>query len=317
MNYLGVLAVGMCILTACTPDARVDYQALVDIPQPDSFPERAPWSVNVHPKVGTVALGQKLFSDRSLSSDGTVSCGNCHRQEVAFSDAPEKRSTGVNGRTGGRNTPPVQNLAWMPSFMWDGGINHLEVMPIAPFVNEVEHNISLKEVVRSVRRSDYRRDFKRAFGDTSITAPRIIVALAHFMMTKVSSQAPIDSFYRRERLLSNAERTGRVLFNEQCGSCHSGALLSDFTYKSHPGSRVGSDVGRFLVSQVPSDSFQFKTPSLRNWKYTAPYGHAGQWATLEEVLQDWHTQGEYLTADEKASLLQFLSLFNDSEFITL
>ena len=71
-------------------------------------------------------LGKKIFNDPILSRDGTVSCGSCHDQTVAFADPQHRLSIGIDGRTGTRNAPPIQNLAFMKNFFWDGGVVHVD-----------------------------------------------------------------------------------------------------------------------------------------------------------------------------------------------
>jgi cytochrome c peroxidase len=82
-----------------------------------------------------IQLGRMLFYDPILSSDSTISCGSCHAQAHAFADHNMKLSIGVNNRMGLRNSPPIFNLAWHPNFMWDGGVNHIEIIPLAPLTN--------------------------------------------------------------------------------------------------------------------------------------------------------------------------------------
>jgi cytochrome c peroxidase len=70
---------------------------------------------------------------------------------------------------------------------------------------------------------------------------------------------------------------------------------------------------------------EFKVPSLRNVAETAPYMHAGQYATLAEVVQHYstlnldrlHADGEQileplqLTPAEAADLVAFLGTLSD------
>src|SRR4051812_34492041 len=66
------------------------------------------------------AIGRYLFYDPVLSSDSTVSCSGCHNQRMAFSDSQHEFSTGVNNGRTSRNAMPLFNLAWHPSFFYDG-----------------------------------------------------------------------------------------------------------------------------------------------------------------------------------------------------
>jgi cytochrome c peroxidase len=82
-----------------------------------------------------VILGRMLFYDPVLSADSTVSCASCHLQYTAFSHVDHKLSHGINDRVGSRNAPPLMNLAWQRSFMWDGAVNHLDVLALAPITH--------------------------------------------------------------------------------------------------------------------------------------------------------------------------------------
>jgi cytochrome c peroxidase len=44
------------------------------------------------------------------------------------------------------------------------------------------------------------------------------------------------------------------------------------------------DYGRFNVTFNPKDLYKFRTPPLYNVAKTAPYGHSGSVATLEEAV---------------------------------
>ena len=70
-----------------------------------------------------VELGKYLFHDKSLSANGTVSCASCHDSAKAFTDGLPV-STGINGKTGDRNSMPLFNLAWKSSFFWDGPVSY-------------------------------------------------------------------------------------------------------------------------------------------------------------------------------------------------
>src|SRR6185436_17178811 len=85
---------------------------------PSHFPP-LPAPADNEPTAARIDLGKKLFHDARLSRTQDVSCATCHLQANAFAD-PHAVSTGVEGRTGTRNAPPLANLAWNTSFFWDG-----------------------------------------------------------------------------------------------------------------------------------------------------------------------------------------------------
>ena len=256
-------------------------------------------------------MGKKLFEDPRLSRDEQVSCATCHKPNSHFSDPGVPVSPGVFGRTGTRNTPALSNLAWRPYFMLDGGINHLEVLPLAPFTEPTEHDLEFGEVVRKVRTGGYRADFRRAYGDDSIYSSRLLQALAHYQLTLISDQTRWDSLQRGLARWTSLEEWGNRVFQKHCGSCHSGAQFSSFAFSQH--SPLGAeDLGRSRVTQRPEDYGFYRIPSLRNWGWTAPYGHAGQWPTWEAAVQAFEQgQNASLTEKEKNALYAFLVTLND------
>lgn len=275
-------------------------------------------------------LGRTLFYDPILSVDSTVSCGNCHEQVHAFAGHGGALSEGVFGQLGTRNSPSITNNAWIPKFMWDGGINHLEVMPIAPITNPVEMNETLENVLVKIKRSTkYQSLFKKAFGNESITDQQMLKALSSFLAMIVSDQSKYDKVMRGETTFSSTEQTGFDLFNQKCASCHSGAMFTDFEYRNNGLDQTFSDIGRGLITQNPQDYGKFKTPSLRNIELTYPYMHDGRFYNLNQVLDHYSTgiqqsatldpslqNGIALTSSEKTALIAFLKTLTDYKLLT-
>ena len=77
-------------------------------------------------------LGRHLFYDPILSKDQTISCASCHLQANSFTHTDHELSHGIGGIIGKRNSLAIMNLAWNSSFMWDGGVNHIELQALAP-----------------------------------------------------------------------------------------------------------------------------------------------------------------------------------------
>ncbi len=90
-------------------------------------------------------LGRKLFHDPILSKDSSTSCATCHQRFAAFAHIDHALSHGINGLIGKRNVPAIQNMIWQNTFMWDGGINHLDLQPIAPITSAVESSKITKQ----------------------------------------------------------------------------------------------------------------------------------------------------------------------------
>lgn len=275
-------------------------------------------------------LGRTLFYDKILSVDSTISCGSCHEQPHAFAGHSGAFSEGVFGQLGTRNSPSIANNAWNPAFMWDGGINHLDIVPIAPITNPIEMHETLENVLVKLKRSPkYINLFNKAFGNQTITDQKMLQALSTFMAMIVSDQSKYDKVMRGDVSFSNQEAAGFELFNQKCASCHSGALFTDYEYKNNGLDQTFSDLGRGLITQNPQDYGKFKTPSLRNVELTYPYMHDGRFYNLTQVLDHYSAgvqqsatldpslqNGIPLTSSEKATLIAFLKTLTDYELMT-
>lgn len=275
-------------------------------------------------------LGRTLFYDKILSVDSTISCSSCHEQPHAFAGHSGAFSEGVNGQIGNRNSPSIANAAWIPKFMWDGGINHIEVMPIGPITNPIEMHETIENVLIKLKRSTkYQTLFKKAFGNETITDQKMLQGLSAFMAMIVSDQSKYDKVMRGETSFSTTEQTGFDLFNQKCSSCHSGPLFTDYSFKNNGLDQSFSDIGRGLITQNVLDNGKFKTPSLRNVELTYPYMHDGRFYNLTQVLDHYSNgiqqsstldpslqNGIPLTSSEKTALIAFLKTLTDYELLT-
>ena len=110
------------------------------------------------------ALGRKLFYDGQLAKDGIASCASCHQQFAAFSTFDHAFSHGIDNQFTTRNAPGIFNMAWHKELHWDGGINHLEVQPLAPLTAPNEMGETVENVIRKLNSDTrYREMFRAAF----------------------------------------------------------------------------------------------------------------------------------------------------------
>lgn len=176
-----------------------------------------------------VALGQRLFSDKSLSGDGKVSCASCHQAALAFSDG-KPVSIGFSGKKGLRNAPSLLNVGNQTHFFWDGRRDRLEDQVLDPLVNPVEHALADQSAVLARLRSNagYKAAFRKAFPDAegdAVQSAQLAQALASFVRTLVSRESAIDRFLvgKDTNALSADARKGFDVFSgkAQCVSCHS------------------------------------------------------------------------------------------------
>jgi cytochrome c peroxidase len=277
-------------------------------------------------------LGRKLFYDKRLSRDNTISCGSCHQQFAGFAQADHPVSHGINDLLGIRNSPALFNMNWHTSFFWDGGVNHIESQPINPIKNPVEMDESIENIIVKLNNdATYKSMFKNAFGDETINSQRIFKSLAQFMGMLVSANSKFDKYKRSEQggSMTIEELNGYSVYQSKCASCHTEPLFTDFVLRNN-GLSVTSvnDSGRAHITKDAADLYKFKTPSLRNLKYTYPYMHDGRFKTLDAVLNHYATGitpsatldakltgGIQLTTQERSDLLAFLNTLNDEDFI--
>ncbi|OJJ20607.1 cytochrome-c peroxidase [marine bacterium AO1-C] len=302
--------------------------------KPANFPEPTyTFDNNPVTKEGFL-LGRRLFFDPLLSRDGSVSCNNCHIQSTAFADSQQHPlSIGVDNRVGIRNSPSLANMAFMPEFFWDGGVTHLDFVPINAIEASFEMDETLANVVAKLNADPtYPTLFKEAFGVEKVTSPYMLQALSQFMVMMVSANSKYDKYKRGEgQTLTSDELEGLQLFQAKCGSCHSGELFTDFSYRNNGISTTFSDEGRARISEFAGDIGKFRVPSLRNVALTAPYMHNARFRTLADVLQHYAEGvkpsatldaslqkdgklGIAMTQDEQQKIIAFLRTLTDQDF---
>ena len=305
--------------------------------QPSNFPAMVYGLDKNPPDAATFALGRRLFYDPRLSSDGSVSCGSCHRAAEAFAQAGQRLSPGVGGRLAPRNAPSLQNLRWRHGFMADGGVLGLELQALAPLTSPAEMNMPLADALARLNAdAEYRRQFAAIYGPGKIDTPQFLRALAQFVASLTSANSRYDKHVRHEAggELSPPEVSGLATFQAKCGSCHATDLFTDERFHNNGLDRAfPTDSGRAHITSRATDRGLFKVPSLRNVARTAPYMHDGRFATLAQVLahydhgvqpsptldlllrQPGGQLGIALSATEQANLLVFLNTLTDNDFL--
>ncbi|AKP49919.1 cytochrome-c peroxidase [Cyclobacterium amurskyense] len=299
-----------------------------DFPQPER---------NYLSKEG-VELGKTLFFDPGLSANGKVSCAGCHLPEKAFSDGLALTNIGVSGLALHRNSPALFNLAWHDGLFWEGGANDLESMVFGPLTHPDEMAADLNKVLQYLNSHEtYPQQFQEAFPTDSITSAAVARSLAQFMRTLISDDSKYDQWKREEASLTSEELKGYEVYKEHCSSCHKEGLFTDLSYHNNgldssypdPPELEGLYQGRYRITYKDEDMGAYKTASLRNLSFTAPYMHDGRFTNLEEVLDHYESgiktngtlapqleNGIVLNAAERTQLLAFINSLNDYNFIT-
>ncbi len=179
-----------------------------------------------------VALGEKLYFDKRLSSDRTVSCATCHDPATALADS-NMVGIGIGLKKGARNAPTVLNSMFNELQFWDGRAPSLEEQAKMPIINPIE--MGMKDhnaVVARVREiQEYKPLFAAVFGNEGMTIDTIAKAIASFERTQISGVSAFDRFIAGDQnAISEAAKRGWVLFNGQarCITCHAWSPSSPF-----------------------------------------------------------------------------------------
>ena len=291
-----------------------------------------------------IKLGKFLFYDPILSGDKDVACATCHHPENGYAEYLDL-SIGVNGSGRGskrhfnqpnkipfvkRNAHTILNTAfngidttnsYLPDeapMFWDMRASSLEeqaLIPIQAFEEmrgtHFSENEILNEVVNRLKKNpEYVSLFQEAFDEPEpINEENLGKAIAAFERTLVTTESRFDKFMRGDKkAISLAEQVGFRLFKKVgCANCHKGAMFSD--YKSHVlGVPTNPKLAEF--DKGINDGYAFRTPSLRNLRYTAPYMHNGKFNTLKEVLEFYEDISNRKNRHEEVSEEQIDPLIN-------
>jgi cytochrome c peroxidase len=248
---------------------------------------------------GGVEQGRRLFFDRRLSQDESVSCASCHDPELAFSDG-RAIAVGVFGRRGRRSAPAIINRGYGRSFFWDARTESLEEQVLKPIEDPNEMSLPLAEAEARVGRP----------------SREIAKALASYVRSILSGDSRFDRFVNGDRgALSAPEQRGLEVFRgrARCVTCHVGPNFTD--EKLH---NTGIAWNGERLTDDGAGRGDFKTPTLRDVALTAPYMHDGSLASLDEVIDFYNRGGRSnpnldpdihplnLGADERQGLAAFL-----------
>lgn len=316
---MNVRLIWLCILVFCTSHGMSYGETLPSWVLPPELPENNPSTPE------KVALGRKLYFDKRLSVDDSVSCKTCHDPNKGFADG-KRIATGVDEKKGTRNSPTVVNAAFYELQFWDGRAPTLEEQAKGPLVNPVEMAMSSHDaLVKKLRGiKEYRDEFKKAFGTAKFSIDHIVQAIASFERTLISVKSPFDRFIAgNEGAITADAKAGWKLFNgkARCNTCHGfikvypfftdnkfhniGVAMKNANFEAlaREAQRSGitpeelafkegvTELGRFNVTLEPKDIGAFKTPGLRNIALTAPYMHDGSEPTLETVVEFYNRGG--------------------------
>lgn len=282
-------------------------------------------------------LGQHLFFDKRLSSNGEVSCATCHIPEKYFTDGLSV-SQGIKPLD--RNAPSVLNAAHQRWFFWDGRTDTLWGQPIQTIEHPSEMNMSRSEALSIIQQDDVlHKQWNNVFGamesrSEDENAAMLSKSIAAYITSLSAANAPFDAFVNGDNsAISESAKRGLHFFitDGGCLRCHFGPWFTDGSFHSVgvPPLNGGplKDSGRYgAIDQLKQAEFgagsefsedkngmratitkhiakrkddwgAFRTPSLRNVAKTSPFMHAGQLATLDEVIEHYSTLENFVSAD--------------------
>jgi cytochrome c peroxidase len=281
-------------------------------------------------------LGELLFFDPILSKDSSISCGSCHKPELAFADSVAI-SPGVGGVLGSRNAPSVMNMAFRSLFFYDGRAATIEDQVHFPIEDPLEMNLKMSDLTD---RLTHHKKYSQWFMDVYNAPPSpelIAKAIAAFERSLETDDSPFDQYINGDRTkLSDATKRGRKLFLSEKAKCFDCHFSPDFTGDEFRNiglydEKKYKDKGRFTITKNADDLGKFKVPGLRNVAVTAPYMHDGSFKTLREVIDYYDNPQNFvsnpinmdtllakplgLTEAEKDDLEAFLISLTDSRFL--
>lgn len=287
-------------------------------------------------------LGRVLFYDRGLSRNTLVSCASCHTQIVGFDD-PNRFSIGLTGKITKRHSTGLAFAGFNASgrYFRDEHAPTLEDQVLEPIHDEIEMGLEKGELVSRVSmRPWYASLFVDAFGDAEITEVRISRALAQFIRSMVSVEAPYDKARSGVKnplkpfpAFSKQQNGGKFLFMAPrseggygCAACHETEAF--IMLERHNNGLDNEQDAR------PENTI-LRGASLRNIAVREPHMHDGRFRTLGEAIDHYSTgikshpdlgaplkddEGKPLRFNinlpEKAALKAFLETLTDEKFLS-
>lgn len=275
-----------------------------------------------------IALGKLLFYDPILSGNKDVACSTCHHPNHGYAEFRDL-SIGVNGVGLGshrkfntpntiaivkRNAHTILNTGYngiidanvssqkkSPMF-WDNRTESLELQALEPIKSLEEMRgdvipsmVILDTVIHRLKKNEiYLQLFKKAFpNEPQPSTVTLGKAIASFERSLTTANSRFDQYLNGdETAISYSEKEGFETFKRVgCAECHKGPMFSD--YKRHT---LGvSENPKLTFIDTANGNFKFRTPTLRNLRFTAPYMHNGTLNSLKEVLEFYEDVARSMT----------------------
>ena len=295
-------------------------------------------------------LGKLLFYDPILSGHNKRSCASCHKPTEFFTDTVNKTAIQFNGNDLlQRNTPSLINAPYNHLVMLDGKHISLQSQAKAVITNPIEMGGNEKDVMEKILScSEYKNGFKALLKytpqETEISLDHIVSAITFYYSGFSKYYSPFDQAMDENKNLDASTKQGFNLFMSKagCATCHfvpqfNGIkppyVSSEFEVLGVPDDttfkQVSRDKGRYEVNPADETLYAFRTGSIRNAAYTAPYMHNAVFTDLNHLIDFYDAGGGVgkglkinnqtlspdslkLTKDEKNNLIAFIRSLSEN-----
>lgn len=298
-----------------------------------------------------IALGKQLFQEKALSLDQSRSCTTCHNPEKAFTDGLKFNTIIGSSEMLTRNTPSLINVGFQNAQFMDSRISFIEDQAHAVITNQKEMSGNIDEILKRLNSNKtYSNQFKKVLNKKKIEERDLKLIIAAYVRSLTSFNSRFDLFMRGDsQQLTASEIKGFNLFagKAKCATCHfiplfNGSVPPYFdkiesevlgvpNQLEKQGAKVDADLGKYEVYEIPHHKYSFKTTTVRNTEFTAPYMHNGVFNTMEEVIDFYEDGGGeaygfnlehqtlpgdklQLTRQEKADLISFIKSLSEEKY---
>lgn len=294
--------------------------------------------------------GKLLFYDPLISGNNKRSCASCHKPTEYFTDTTRLTALQFDGQhVLPRNTPSLVNVIYNHLLMLDGHHYTLQQQALEVMQKPDEMNGRAEDIIDKVMScKEYKRTFRKLLKYTpeekQLSLDHIASAITYYYAGFSQFSAPFDDAMNQKQSVSEDVKNGFNLFmgKARCGTCHfvpvfNGVkppyISSEFEVLGVPADslyhRLSADSGRYSANAAPEMLRAFRTNTIRNSRYTAPYMHNGVFTTLDQVIEFYEAGGGtghgfsipnqtlsgdslHLSAVEKRQLLAFINSLDEN-----
>lgn len=272
-----------------------------------------------------------LFHDSRVSSLNSVAGTNGSNGDISTPDSGNNadQNAGANLSTAQARFP-VTSVEEMRGNVFEAGNDNSDVRDhLAARIG------NYGEGINELGNNDWLNEFREAFGsnanaETLITFDNIVHAIGEYERSMTLTEHRWQQYMDGNlNAITDTEKQGARLFflspqqgGAGCVACHSGQLFSDERHhvvafpQIGPGTGDGAtgddDFGRERITNDADDRYRFRTASLLNIALTAPYGHSGSYASLEQVVRHYinpqNAVQRYFQRNDMCRLPQFRNI---------